>query len=487
MRVNTRSPVNGELNTHPNAAADDLAAKAPQLTYPATLIEPKRYYSSEVMAQEWEHLWTKVWTVAGRTSDLKSVGDYITYELGRETFIIVRASESEIKAFYNVCVHRANPVVQKESGHLLKFTCGFHSWQYDLHGRLIKVTDEEFFPKELICAGLGLRQVRVDTWGGFVFINMDDDAEDLLSFLGIIPKHLAGYHLEDSFIFSDLQMEWDANWKTAMDGFIELYHSHAVHPQARTMWEDKYLQIDCYPKGHSRMLTPWGVVSSRLPVPAELPQELKTILKAAEVDPDKYVGPPNDIREVLVAAKRRLGEKYGLAFYAELSDDQLREAWSYSIFPNWTLNIQESACLFQSWRPHHSDPEKLIYNTMVILPRIKNPNGPEKPAAAAESKNRAGDLPTGTQSEIKPGLSSNAEAMRMANPDIRPKRIYAKDDTGLGPVLKQDYEQAARPQRGLKSRAFAGMRLGGEEVRIRHYLAEIDSYVERGEKNSRTP
>jgi carnitine monooxygenase subunit len=464
--------VDGEWDIHPDATPRDLTVKAPRVSYPATLIDPQRYYSHEAMEKEWEYVWTKVWLLAGLVSDLKKVGDYFTYEIGRETFIIVRSAENEIKALYNVCAHRGNPIVHNEMGRVPNFTCGFHGWQYDLHGRLLKVTDEELFPKELICERPGLREVRVGTWGGFVFINMNDDAEDLMSFLGIIPEHLAGYHMEDFYIFSDIQMEWNSNWKLAFDGFLELYHSHIIHPQARSIWEDKYIQYDCYPKGHSRMLVPWGVTSSRIPIPAELPEALKDQLKRFEFDPETYTGPKGDIREALVAAKRKFAEKHGFAYYSELSDDQLRESWSYSVFPNWTINIQDSVCMIQTWRPHQSDPQKLIYNVMMFFPRLKDQNG-SPPESSAKAPART-DAPS-------PGMSASTAAAKVVDPNIRPPRKHTQIGADLGMVLNQDFQQANRQQRGVRSRAFAGMRFGGEEVRIRHYLAEIDAYIARGE------
>jgi carnitine monooxygenase subunit len=467
-----RHLIDGEWDLHPEAKPDDLTAKAPKVSYPPTLIDPEPYYSREAMAREWKHLWTKVWNIAGLVSDLKNIGDYFTYEIGNESFIIVRAAPNEIKAFYNVCAHRGNPIANSEKGRAQKFTCGFHGWQYDLNGRLLKVTDEELFPQELVCKRPGLREVRVGIWAGFVFINMDDAAEDLMSFLGIVPEHLAGYHMDEMYIFSDVQMEWNANWKTAFDGFVELYHSHIIHPQARTIWEDKYVQYDCYPKGHSRMIVPWGVVSSRIAVPDELPAALKDQLKRFDVDPQAYSGPTGDIRAALVTAKRQFAKKHGLDYYAELSDDQLRESWSYSVFPNWTINIQDNVCMIQTWRPHRTDPEKLIYNVMMFFPRLKNTE--KQPVEAANPKSGEAELP-------QPGMSASTVAAQIVDPNVRPARKYTENSADLGMVLSQDCQQANRQQRGVRSRAFAGMRLGGEEVRIRHYLAEVDRYFAREE------
>ena len=456
--------IDGEWDIHPDAAKDSLTAKVPRIAYPPTIIDAERYYTGERMAQEWEHLWTKVWTVAGLAADLRKPGDFFTYDLGVESIIVTRTSKNEIKAFYNVCAHRGNKLVYTNSGHLERgFTCAFHGWRYGLDGKLLKVTDEELFAKELVCDRPGLREVRVDTWGGLVFVNLDSGAASLIDFLGIIPQHMAGYDFENFYVFSDVEMEWKANWKTAVDAFVELYHSHMVHPQGKHIWEDKFIQYDCYPGGHSRMLVPWGVTSSRDPAPNELNQELRDQLSLIDLDPDTYTGPKNDIRSAMLEGKRRFGKRYGMPHYDRLEDSQLVESWSYSVFPNWTINVQDNVLMLQFWRPHKSDPEKLIYNIMMFFPRK---NDMEK-----------------AMLDIA-GMGTDKTAT-VANPDHRPARKYTDNGADLGHVLEQDYRQIPMQQLGLRSRGFGGMRFGGEEIRIRHYHALVDEYIAVGERKKR--
>ena len=434
------------------------SAKAPDPDYGQQLISPSRYFSSDEMRREWEGMWTKTWLAAGRVSDISEVGDYFTFDIGPESIIIVRVGPSEIAAFYNVCPHRGNKIVYNEFGHVSNFKCAFHSWQFSLNGQLEKLTDEELFHPDLTRCRPGLSPVKCDQWGGFVFINMDDEAEDLISFLGIIPEHLAPYHLEKYGVMSDIDMEWDANWKTGMDAFLEAYHSHAVHPEALPVYECKKVQYDCYPKGHSRQIAPWARVSSRVEHrPTELPDILADQLRLIDVDPETYDGPPDNIHPVMVQAKRKWGEKYGLDYFDELSDNQLKEIWSYQIFPNTTLNIQENGAMWQRWLPDAKDPEKMVYSIIMLFPPVNDPG-----KALIDLSNLGSE-----------------DAETKFDPTIRPDRIHATEGEQLGYLLNQDVQQIPRQQRGLRSRGFKGMRFGGPELRMRHYLAEIDSYLER--------
>ena len=98
-------------------------------------IPKERYTSAEFARLEWERMWTKVWLLAGRESDLQTAGDYFTYEIGPESILIVRQTDGSIAARYNVCMHRGNRLCEPGRGHVSRaFTCGFHGWQYGFDG-----------------------------------------------------------------------------------------------------------------------------------------------------------------------------------------------------------------------------------------------------------------------------------------------------------------------------------------------------------------
>ena len=138
-----------------------------------------RYTSPEFAALEWEKMWTKVWLMAGRESDIPNPGDYFTFEIGRESILVVRQRDGSIGARYNVCMHRGNRLREPGRGHAEKFSCIFHGWEYDIDGCLRQALDPESFPQGLPKERLDLRPLQCDTWAGFVFVNMDPEAISL--------------------------------------------------------------------------------------------------------------------------------------------------------------------------------------------------------------------------------------------------------------------------------------------------------------------
>src|SRR3546814_6438776 len=95
-----------------------------------------------------------------------------------ESIIVVRSSETDIKAFHNVCPHRGRQLTEG-CGRTKMFKCRFHGWEFDLDGNNTLVIDRKDFGPELTDDRIRLKPVKVDTWAGFVFINMDPDCESL--------------------------------------------------------------------------------------------------------------------------------------------------------------------------------------------------------------------------------------------------------------------------------------------------------------------
>ena len=80
------------------------------------IITGERYSTTDFAQREWDHMWTRVWQIAGRADQVPEPGDYITYDIGHESIICVRGSDQRIRAFYNVCQHRGNQLVTAEMG-----------------------------------------------------------------------------------------------------------------------------------------------------------------------------------------------------------------------------------------------------------------------------------------------------------------------------------------------------------------------------------
>lgn len=188
------------------------------------------YVSEDYARAENEKLWPRVWQIACREEEIPKIGDYITYDILDESIIVVRSGENEISAHYNVCPHRGRRIT-KGCGHAQRLHCRFHGWGWDLEGNNTYVLDPEDWGDSISGEKLHLKSVQVDTWGGWVWINMDPDCEPLLDFLNPASPML------DSFNFDKMRYRWrkwlrfPCNWKTALESFIESFHVDGTHPQ----------------------------------------------------------------------------------------------------------------------------------------------------------------------------------------------------------------------------------------------------------------
>ena len=446
---------------YPDAAPGDAGAKAPYIDHGTALVGPERYYSQAEADLEWERLWTKVWCFAGITHDLKNVGDYFRYELGRESFIVVRSTPDTIKAFYNVCPHRGNQLVYADSGHIAaggSFYCNFHGWRFNIDGSLREIKDEHLFRRETICDLHELKEVRCEVWNSLVFINMDPRAMPLLQQLDVIPQHLQHYPFDKMPVYSEMRGELDANWKVGMEAFIEFYHSDDTHPQVLPISGTLKTQYDLYANGMSRMIIPFGYSGDRADDPDEVTEGLKGFVAFFGGKNEDYRHiKGQDYRKAFADTMRHWGERNGhKAMFDKLSDGQLTDDWNYHVFPTITINVFSFGILIQSWTPHASDPQKHQYRTLSLLLPVQDPN----------------------QAVMDP-VSFAVSAEKGWKGEKRGVCTYPQKLEDWGTVLSQDVERIPKVQRGIRSRAFEGHRLCESESRVRHYLAEIDRYLGR--------
>ena len=436
-----------------SAPPDSLEAKVAYIDNGTARSQPERYYASAWMEQEWERLWPRVWLIAGVVSEVREPGDYFTFELGRENFLITRTEAGAIKAFYNVCQHRGNRLVQNDFGSVPRFTCSFHSWQYALDGTPEKITDEDTFRPEVICHRPNLREVRCEIRAGLIFINMNDEAEPLDEFIGLPDGYLENYHIDEMFVVRHHISEWAANWKTGVDAFYETYHLHAVHPETQTVMNDLNVQCDLYPNGFSRMIVPLAAKSGRVADQEGVDEGLAFMMQDAGIDPTQYRGSAGEVRETVQRAKRERAERCGLD-YSALSDGQLSDSWATGIFPNVQIGLHAEGAFLMRFIPHPENPERFFYNTMTLWRPCDDPSY-TVPAWMG--------LPEGTD------ISGDSR------PDV--ERTSIGEPPNLGQVLDQDSELLPVVQAGIRSRGFEGPLWSEQEQRLRHFHTELDRYM----------
>ncbi len=218
-------------------------------------LAPDRYTSQEFHDLEMKHMWTKVWQMACREEEIPKAGDYVVYDIGDFSVIVVRSKDQTIDAFLNACRHRGTQLRESGTrGNMSRIRYPFHGWTWDLDGELQSIPCRWDFP-EVTDEGYKLSSVKVATWGGFVFINLDPDADSLENYLGVLPSHFERWPLENRFLTANVQRQLNCNWKVALEAFLEAYHVVQTHPQALPFTGDSNTKYDiwggqCQPSAH---------------------------------------------------------------------------------------------------------------------------------------------------------------------------------------------------------------------------------------------
>ena len=195
-------------------------------------IPTKRYYDEEFYRLECEKLWPHAWQMACRLEQIPNVGDFVEYSNLDKSVIVVRTQDG-VKAYHNACRHRG---VRLTVGHgncrTQGFICPFHGWRWNMDGKNTFVYGKHMFsPEQLDKADLALPECRVELFVGCAFINFDDDAPSFRETLGPVAAGLDAYNADK------MRAEWwyatvlPANWKVAMEAFMEGYHVMRTHPQ----------------------------------------------------------------------------------------------------------------------------------------------------------------------------------------------------------------------------------------------------------------
>ena len=191
---------------------------------------PGAFYTSDaVLELEREFLFRKKWICVARESEIPEPGCYLATEVVGEPIVIVRNNGGSIKALSNVCRHRAMPLTVG-SGKTKRFTCSYHAWTYNLDGDLVRAPGVADHHRDFI-RDCRLPEFPCEIWHGFVFVNLDIDAESFIESETVrqIEPMIKNMHIEDMQILFSEEQEWDVNWKCLVENFLEGYHLSTVH------------------------------------------------------------------------------------------------------------------------------------------------------------------------------------------------------------------------------------------------------------------
>jgi phenylpropionate dioxygenase-like ring-hydroxylating dioxygenase large terminal subunit len=197
------------------------------------------YVDPKILEIEKEKIFRRSWQLVGSLDQpcaevnglKKTISDpetYFTTDVAGEPLLIVRDQQGILRAFSNVCRHRAGPIALG-SGCKNVMRCQYHGWTYTLDGKLIGTPDVEgveFFDRST----MGMFPVSLQTWEKFMFVNFDPRAESLSSVLGQIPQQAQGFQFAGLQFAERRDYLINCNWKVYVDNYLEGYHIPIAHP-----------------------------------------------------------------------------------------------------------------------------------------------------------------------------------------------------------------------------------------------------------------
>lgn len=428
----------------------------------AMRVPTDRYHAADWHRRERERLWLRVWQVAGRTDDIPEAGDWMEYRLFDQSWVLVRGRDGAVRGFVNACRHRGNALCEGK-GHAARLTCPYHNWSYGLDGRLLAVAKPDFDGSLEDFVGakadLGLIEVPVECFAGFVFLNPDPRAAPLAEFLGEVSGLLAPYRIEEMVpVGLNVREALDCNWKVVMDAFQEGYHIQAVHPELIAAMDESKERYGFF-GDHSVATGPFGAANLEAFGPERQAEAIRglpaTFPGVAEVLPrfealldehraaDGTLGFAEGVTARLLlqrATRETLGAK-GLDV-SGLTDTQMSDNHFHLVFPNLFMTVRAGEATVIVSTPHPSgDPGRchwLVQNLMWLPPESR---------------------------------AARREPLR---------EIAEGDHFPYFLALEQDWEMMQRQQRGLQNAALGTMALTRQEVRLAYFHAALDGWM--GEK-----
>ncbi|MEZ5667310.1 MAG: aromatic ring-hydroxylating dioxygenase subunit alpha [Alphaproteobacteria bacterium] len=208
----------------PDDRASEPRALARKVTLPAWC-----YRDADLYQRERREIFAKCWQLFAHEDQLREPGAYVADTVAGFPLFVLRGRDGALRGFHNVCRHRAAPLVDAGQGRCDVLRCRYHGWLYDHDGNLKKTPlfgeDASFDPAEF-----GLFPIRVESWRGFVMVNIDRDAAPFAAAHAGFIAECAELPLEDYRFHSRLTHPVACNWKTYVENYLEAYHVPYVHP-----------------------------------------------------------------------------------------------------------------------------------------------------------------------------------------------------------------------------------------------------------------
>ncbi|RUN75215.1 aromatic ring-hydroxylating dioxygenase subunit alpha [Sphingomonas sp. TF3] len=198
------------------------------------------YTDPEYYAVEMARVIRPSWQIVCHQNDLAEPGAFHTLDYLGESIIAVRGDDHEIRAFANVCRHRAMRLVEGPSGCAKKLVCPYHAWTYETDGRLTGVPMRRDYPA-LDLAENGLARVDLEIWRGFVFVRLEGDGPSVAEMMALYDAQIAPYRFEEMQTLSPVRLRDRAvNWKNVGDNYSDNLHIPVAHDGLTRLFGKSY-------------------------------------------------------------------------------------------------------------------------------------------------------------------------------------------------------------------------------------------------------
>lgn len=212
----------------------------------AATIPGRWYFDPDLFEAECQGVFANTWIVAGRTVQVAEPGQFFTSQVAGEPIVVVRGEDGILRAFSNVCRHRAARVVEAPCGRATRLRCRYHGWTYDLAGRL-RGTPEFDGVADFRREDNGLVPLSVGTWSHWVFVHLRRPELPLLEFLDPLPALVEPLGIDKLHYVGEREYVLNCNWKVFVDNFLDGgYHVNTVHPSLASVLDYPNYRTDVY-------------------------------------------------------------------------------------------------------------------------------------------------------------------------------------------------------------------------------------------------
>jgi choline monooxygenase len=195
----------------------------------ASALPARYYFGDDMLAMEQRSVFARSWQLVAHHSQLAEPGDHVVEKIGEVPVIVIRGQDGVLRAFPNVCRHRAGPLALCDGKGARALHCKYHGWTYTLDGQL-RSAPEMQGAADFRVEDIRLPPYRVHEWQGLVFVALDEEVPPFEQVYGGIAERIAPIDLAAMRYLRRDTYDIDCNWKVYVDNFLEGYHLPHVHP-----------------------------------------------------------------------------------------------------------------------------------------------------------------------------------------------------------------------------------------------------------------